>query len=495
MLQVELKKVYIFILMGFDEVKLSDKIIDNYHLDIDKFGFYEVWEKYLFIIKNEPQTFVNRYFPLEFIGFMYENGYLYSKSWDNKLSQSQFTPNDVSQIVAELIVDRDIKTVADVCCGDGNLIINILAEIKKIDIHLLNNLRDKIFLYDNDPLALKVAAARIKSLFFINIPEINLILGDFLSEDIKLPPYTYAICNPPLDNKGYNKDYFLFFFDKILKSASKFVFIAPQTIIDEYKFSSFRKKLMSNSFGDIFCFDNVPDALYPIEKGNFGVKTCIINGECDFSHRGYRLTHLIRFNRKERSKVLTTDYLLSCLGTIRQDLVRPLKLHKKAEDFVVSCYQEDETLASLCSENKNEFCLSVINSGRYYLAACKHEIKRNGAFKIYAKDQHSFIILYLLLNSSYCYLFFRSIGNGSILSKKELLSYPCPKIVLTDELQTLVSFMINQENKLIKAKFIQGELQEHLKFPEIYCEFLDNLLFEKNFKFLHKNYEISDNNN
>ena len=192
---------------------------------------------------------------------------------------------------------------------------------------------------------------------------------------------------------------------------------------------------------------------------------------------------------------MTTDYLLSCLGTIRQDLVRPLKLHRKAEDFVVSCYQEDETLASLCSENKNEFCLSVINSGRYYLAACKHEIKRNGAFKIYAKDQHSFIILYLLLNSSYCYLFFRSIGNGSILSKKELLSYPCPKIVLTDELQTLVSFMINQENKLIKAKFIQGELQEHLKFPEIYCEFLDNLLFEKNFKFLHKNYEISDNNN
>ena len=62
-------------LMGFDEVKLSDKIIDNYHLDIDKFGFSEVWEKYLFIIKNDPQTFVNRYFPLELIGFMYENGY------------------------------------------------------------------------------------------------------------------------------------------------------------------------------------------------------------------------------------------------------------------------------------------------------------------------------------------------------------------------------------------------------------------------------------
>ena len=61
--------------MGIDEVKLSDKIVDNYHLDIDKYGFSEVWEKYLFIIKNDSQKFINRYFPLEFIGFMYENGY------------------------------------------------------------------------------------------------------------------------------------------------------------------------------------------------------------------------------------------------------------------------------------------------------------------------------------------------------------------------------------------------------------------------------------
>ena len=478
--------------MGVDEVKLSDKIVDNYHLDIDKYGFSKVWEKYLFIIKNDSQKFINRYFPLEFIGFMYENGYLYSQTGDNKLPQSQFTPSDVSRIVAELIADSDIKTISDVCCGNGNLIISILSEVKKIDIQLLNNLNDKIYLYDIDPLALKVAAARIKSLFSLNIPEKNLLLGDFLSEDIKLPPYTYAVCNPPLDNKGYNKDYFLFFFDKILKSASKFVFIGPQTIVDEQKYSDFRKKLMDNSFGDIFCFDNVPDALYPIEKGNFGMKTCIINGECDFSHRGYRLTHLIRFNKNERAKVLTIDYLLSCLGTIRQDLVKPLKLHRKTEDFVVSCYQGEDTLASLCSENKNEFSLNVINSGRYYLAACKHEIKRHGAFKIYAKDSDSFVILYLLLNSSYCYLFFRSIGNGSILSKKELLSYPYPKVVLTEELRTIVKFMINQENKLIKSKFVQGELQEHLKFPEIYCEFIDNLLFEKNFKFLHKNYEISD---
>lgn len=49
---MELKKVYIFILMGIDEVKLSDKIVDNYHLDIDKYGFSEVWEKYLFIIDD-----------------------------------------------------------------------------------------------------------------------------------------------------------------------------------------------------------------------------------------------------------------------------------------------------------------------------------------------------------------------------------------------------------------------------------------------------------
>lgn len=263
----------------------------------------------------------------------------------------------------------------------------------------------------------------------------------------------------------------------------------------------FRKKLNEHFYGEIFSFDNVPCPLFNGKKeGVFntnnanGVRASISNlhRKTKNSPQGFRLSHLIRFKSEQREKIIDEKFLESTLGEIRQDLSRPVKAFKSLEQFAFGILENYFALEELLSDSGNKFSICVATSARYFISASKLRQKRSGFFEIFAKDKKSFDLLYALLNSSYCYMWYRFFDGGILLSKSLLKKIPVPWELRFDEakLSNLVLKIIATEKKCTSYKKNGGAIQEVVKFPEDTRNSLNEFLFSGiDFSPLHRNYE------
>jgi hypothetical protein len=89
---------------------------------------------------------------------------------------------------------------------------------------------------------------------------------------------------------------------------------------------------------------------------------------------------------------------------------------------------------------------------------------------------------YVLLNSSFAYLYWR-IFDGAITYADGLLkSMPVFSNILTDiqkeNIHNIVSEMIEKESEFLVYKKNANEMQENVKFPDEYRERLNKLLIE-----------------
>lgn len=484
---------------------------ENYFARIEQYGLGNVWRELCdFLISGGMQKFSEKIVDFYEIGRLYEAGLAYENKFSKKQCGKYYTPRDVSELMARVFCKNKISAIADVGCGCGNLIVAVLEELEKIGALELA-VRNGIYIFDNDKVALEICSARIRSRFGILENQIHKIYGDFLSLE-KFPENISVIANPPyvsncrVDSDEADvacaADLYIAFFSKICDFAQNVTIVTPQSFIVGQKFSMFRKKLNENFYGEIFSFDNVPCPLFNGKKeGVFntnnanGVRASISNlhRKTENSPQGFRLSHLIRFKSEQREKIINEKFLESTLGEIRQDLACPIKAFKSLEKFAFGILEDHFELQELLSDSSNEFSICVATSARYFISASKLQQKRSGFFELFAKDKKSFDLLYALLNSSYCYMWYRFFDGGILLSKSLLKKIPVPRNLKFDEakLTTLVSKIIATEENCKSYKKNGGAIQEVIKFPESTRNSLNEFLFEKiDFLPVHRNYEV-----
>lgn len=493
---------------GFDLDKYEEQVLNH--------GLNKVWDFLIEFLKDKGiEAFSKTVVDFYDIGRLYEIGLAVENKYSKKEAGKYYTPRDVSKLMADLLIENEkLNCIADVGCGCGNLIIEVLSKIKERSLDEFKALENKIYLFDLDKTAIKICKARIETLFGVNSNLINDVCGDFLSKSVKTPKDCYIISNPPYsqikDIKGNweyktaigeSKDLYVGFIEKMIRLSKKAVIVSPQSYIVGSKFEKLRSILYKEGCGEIYSFDNVPGTLFNGRKqGVFntntanGVRASILTFNKS-EKKGYRLTHLIRFRTDEREKVIDINYVKNQLGLKVQDLSRPLKCFKELETFVEKI-EGGQSILSLIEENpikqNSSYCLHVNSSARYFIVGSARSLTRNGNLDLYAKDENSFYYLYALLNSSYAYLWWRMLDGGILVPKSLLLSIPLPsKECLTPDVIDYCKKLMKDENKYLVYKKNAGIMQESVKFPEKCRNKLNEMMFGKiPFELIHSNKEI-----
>ncbi|ACF07447.1 Probable type I restriction enzyme BthVORF4518P M protein [Metamycoplasma arthritidis] len=505
-------------------ISLEDFTLDFYKAMINELGLSKTWNKILEFItdKTIEELSFNKLLSFHNLGELYEIGLAHSNKIAKKDMGKYYTPQDVSRVMAELLLENEITSIADVGCGTGNLIIEVLDMMKAIKgvdpIDFI--LKGKLYLYDEDKLALKICLKKIDVLLRANVSSsINVILGDFLNKKISLPAGVSVITNPPYsvikDFKSswsvddiliQAKDLYAGFINKITDYCANAVVVSPQSYLVAAKFSNLRNKLAEKFCGEIFSFDNVPGTLFNGRKhGIFntnsanGVRASIASLKHIKDSKGFKLTHLIRFRTDQRNEIINLNFLKSKLGTNIQNLNKPIKAFKELEPMVHEL-KNPKYLSDLIEfdrpKQNNNYKLYVSTSARYFIVASKKALNRSGYFTIYAKNKNSFDLLYSLLNSSYAYMWWRFSDGGILFTKRTLYSIPYNEKLFEKiiELDNIVSSMIKSESDYVSYKLNAGKWQESIKFPEEFRQKINELLFPKyakDMQLLHKNYEVN----
>jgi len=99
--------------------------------------------------------------------------------------------------MSSFLLELKGENICDVGCGTGRLILSYLDLIGPEQSRKLIN-DGHLFLYDLDNIALEICKTAILIKYGLDLePYINVICGDFLDKNIKLPKNCKVISNPP----------------------------------------------------------------------------------------------------------------------------------------------------------------------------------------------------------------------------------------------------------------------------------------------------------
>ena len=483
--------------------------LDSFRGVIKSLGFKAFWGKFIqaYLAKKRPDLlandgdleidFGNRIFDFDNIGELYEIGL----EADNQISKKElgqyYTPKDTCEYMAKKTAkffNFDTDTLADVCCGTGNLIIEVLSSFDKQTAHEIIK-SGKLYLYDLDESAMSVAIMKICILFiekgdentFRNIKKlIHAKVGNFLDDNISLPENCVLISNPPYGKLPAamkvwkdcetiaTNDMYSVFMEKMSKQCKNAVIISPQSFLGGSKFKKLRE-ILSRRGGYIFSFDNIPCPIFiGRKKGIFNTNTSnsvrAAITVIDNSDGGFRVSPMIRFRTDER------EIMFAQLDKLLGDFVYSggqawTKIPKSLEPLVKELKKADKTIGDLIEKKptrqKEEFKITVPSTPRYFISGSRRNLSRSSKIEIYAKNEEDFDRLYMMINSTFSYLWWRIYDGGITLTRQTLLTMPVPNLTTT-EMKQLVKEGIDMENQCIVNKMNAGKNNENVKFPEEY---------------------------
>lgn len=471
---------------------MSQWNIEEYKNEIDRIGIEEVWKKIL----KDSLLDIKEY------GYFYEAGLAYTNKISKKEQGKYYTPEDVAKLLVIFLNDLEGENICDVCCGTGNLIRTYLEEIgyQKAKEIITDG---RIYLYDQDALALKIAKGSLAKIYGEKIVKnIHYICSDFLDQNIHLPEHAKVLSNPPYsaikqikpkwketEIAKKTKEYYSIFMEKIITESESSVIITPFTYLGGKKYEPLRV-FMDNYSGMVFSFDNVPGNIFKGQKqGVFNtnstnsVRASITIVESIKEKQGFRISPLIRFKSEERERVLNKDVLMKLLPETRQRITTDQRMYYKVFKELEPIYnqwREEATgvFGELLTREKTKYSLTIPTTCRYFTTATICSLNRTGKHILYFKDEDSRDYGYCLFNSSFAYWFWR-IFDGSITYPEYLLRNIPIKYdkELIKEHKEQIKKIQSKETTYITKKLNAKQIQENVKFPETIRSELNEIMF------------------
>lgn len=498
--------------------KILIKNLNDFRANVKKFAFSEFWDNftkaYVYACRpdllGEASLFdidiKNPSFSLENVGELYEISLEINNKIDKKEMGKYFTPKDVAKFMALHLLDNfDMQKdlLADVCCGTGNLIIEVLSLLSTKQVETLIK-KGKLHLFDVDLDAIKLALMKIAILFvkredtktYSQLDKlINVHCGNFLDSQINLTLNTVVISNPPygkipskllvakeLITAQDTNEMYAAFMEKMAIQCKGAVIITPQSFLGGDKFSSLRK-VLSKFGGSVFSFDNVPATIFTgRKKGIFNTNTAnsvrAAITVIDKKIKGFIVSPMLRFNCDERDFLFNNAEKL--LGHTRYRTANPwLKIPKPLEPLASKLPSCSHTVKDLLTDlpifQDKRFKINVPTTPRYFITGSHKDLDRSSCIEIFAKDEESFYLLYATINSSLSYLWWRMYDGGITLKKSTLLNLPVPNLSISSIKETVEDGLHN-ETKFLVCKLNSGRNNENIKFPDSYRKRLNDVI-------------------
>ena len=478
--------------------------VEDYLRAVGCSGLRAVWEQIIRSLRRHPEG-AGIVTP-ESVGVLYETGLAHLGKTEKKAHGQYFTPGDAAGLMAEWFLPLPGRNLCDVCCGTGKLILAVLARLGRRRARNLIS-AGRLYLYDIDPLALRIAQSLIGILYGPDLePKIHTVAGDFLSGSVRLPDDSKVISNPPYskigrfsagwnltDNLLRSKEFYSAIMEKILDASRASVVITPYSFLGGGKFYPLRTK-MNRKSGFIVSFDNVPgNIFFGRKKGIFNtnsansVRAAITVTENRPGQHGYRCSPLIRFKNEERAALLRAETLKRLVPGRAQTVSPENPKYQKcfpALEGVLDRWKAragGAVLADLLAPD-GAYTLCVPNTCRYYSVAAQRDLRRRGKYTLSFDDQMKWGFAYCLINSSFCYWHWRLYDGGITYPLSLLKGMPAPYFALTGRekkrfLKTAETMAAAEDGYLVYKKNA-GAFQENVKFPETFRTTLNNLLFK-----------------
>lgn len=506
-------------------LRFSSYTHELYFQDIDEYGLEKTWDalcEFLLSADKIPVILSE-----ENIGGLYEKGLEYQDKNRKKSSGQYFTPDDVALVMSEWLFESAGENVCDVACGTGKLILTYLSFIgREAAVSLISS--GKVFLYDIDPIALKICVTSIMLRYGADTAShLNVVCRDFLDREVLLPKNAKVIANPPYASFSEVKDswertavvsesreHYAAFMEKVFSLSVSTVIISPYSFISGKKFFSLRK-MMSNFSGFIVSFDNVPGNIFNgKKKGIFNsntsnsVRAAITVLKKNGDENGFCLTPLIRFKSIEREQLLRCDVLERFLNPRVQKVDEKNREFYKCDKRLDPIFQKwreksGKTLGDYIRKD-GVFNLCVPNTCRYFTCAGAAALNRSGQHRLSFDDEDVFNFIYCVMNSSFAYWYWRMYDGGITYSKGLLLSLPVFFEELSDDdkafFRATAEEMIRKSDGFIVKKKNVGS-QENIKFPREYRDRINRRLLsvldvsedERIFDIVHSNMALEVN--
>ena len=138
--------------------------LNKYEETVLEYGLSDVWNFLTsYLIENGVDAFSKNIVDFYDIGRLYEIGLAIENKYSKKEAGKYYTPRDVSKLMADLLIENNqLNCVADVGCGCGNLIIEVLSKIKERSLDEFNNVISNLYLFDLDKTAINICKARMQ---------------------------------------------------------------------------------------------------------------------------------------------------------------------------------------------------------------------------------------------------------------------------------------------------------------------------------------------
>lgn len=498
----------------FEENELTDINIDkfgeydllHYLNDIESNGLVKTWQDICNYIINFPLC-KNNFLQIDNYASLYEIGLAEENKFYKKNQGQYYTPDDVAHLMAKWAVHYDGYNICDVACGTGNLIFAYLDSIG-MERAKKTILDDKIYVYDSDFIALNIC----KTIFIVKYGKelaqhVQFVHCDFLDGTISLPQNAIVISNPPYARIKSIKsswqqsfvvnntlEMYSVFMEKIFYQAEAAVILTPFSFLSAKKFAILRNLMCEIGTGFVISFDNVPGNIFCGKKNGIfnsntanSVRAAITVFNKSENVHGYKISPLIRFKNAEREKVLCVDVLERTLPDELQCITRGNKPFKKVHKDLLEVYElwvkkSKYVLKDFLTSNRSSYFIDFPNTCRYFTTASSHKLDRQGSIGLYINNMAAYKIAYCILNSSFCYWWWR-IFDGSIIYKKCLLEnmpFPMNLITKDDEVffETIFNEMSTREEKYIVTKNNAGMMQENIKFPLQYRRMINQRMLK-----------------
>lgn len=444
------------------------------------------------------------------IGILYEFSLALLDPQSRKEAGQYFTPDDVAAWMASHALKFKDGVWLDPCSGVGNLSYPLVAQQGE---NAEKFLESKLVFADLDPLALLIART-IFSLHFFN-KNTNLfadikdkfVVQNFLDnpgkpgfpEEIAKFSPDFVIVNPPYaafkdeeENWETHKarDLYAYFMERVVKESKGYISVTPQSYTNSTKFAKLKELILSNmNQVTIYNFDNVPDSIFK------GIKFGSVNSNTANSVRasimiGMRepaadgkivrgITPLLRWVSADRDSIW--DKLASKLNfdnALSADIF-PKNYSGLSQMYDVVRTPDWTPLRDLVSKEPTRYKLVIPTTPRYFIVATKRALNRSSFKELYFETEETLNKVYLYLNSSLLYWWWRINDGGMTLSLDTILSCPIENVMPIDNkrVKELVKKLEASEKVNLVSKANAGKQNENVKHEESLIKELNHALY------------------
>ena len=420
---------------------------------------------------------------------------------DRKNKGQYFTPDDVAKWMVSHAETFPDGVWLDPCAGVGNLSHWLVSIQPNPEQFITSNL----ILNDIDPTALIIAKTLLYKNFYHNNENLYNIMSErFTQKNFlidTLPEYDYVLMNPPYAATDKNdnfvtadsKELYAYFLEQTIITSKGFISVTPQSYTHSSKFKILRKLLLKH-FNNIhiYNFDNIPDSIFKgVKYGSLNTNTvnsvrASILVAKNMLKKEYNITPLLRWRRNERNKMFTIVET-QCSPQVFTENIFPKNY--KTLTTLYNTTRKHKTLSHIISPNPTEHILYVPSTPRYYISATKRKLSRKSFHTLYFNNEKDLNYVYLLLNSSIMFWWWRVNDGGMTLSKTTLLTVPLISFPIK---KSLINELEQSENINITVKLNSGLLNENVKHSQVLIKKLNKHIDSVNADSLFKLHNNTD---